>query len=338
MSDLDATTSVTTVEPDRPVSIATIRRREQLRRRASAFALPAILLALIIVYSLLVPGVFNTTANLSTILMTQSIPAIFAISLMLPLVVGQFDLSLGAVLTLGLIITTGLPSFYGWPLMPSIAAALLLTTLTGLINGFLVAHVGLNALVVTLATGSILTGLILWFTQGAVITSGIPESLRRLGDRIYGVPVPFIVLVVVAGLVWYFLERTPRGRYFYAVGGSQEAAKLAGLNVRRLTISAFAGAGLLAGIAGVIQAGMLGAGNPTVGAGFLLPGFAAVFLGATTIKPGVFNVPGTVLAVFTVSVGIIGLTMLGLPFFVEPVFAGATLLLAIILSKYFQKK
>jgi ribose transport system permease protein len=338
MSDINSMTSDVATSPESLSKLAFQQRHKQFRRRASAFALPGILIALIIAFSILAPGVFNTTANLSTILNTQSIPAIFAISLMLPLIVGQFDLSLGAVLTLGLIVSTGFPSVYGWPLIPSIVFALLLTTLVGLINGLLVARMGLNSLVVTLAMGSILTGIILWFTGGAVITSGVPEELRLLGEKIYGVPIPFIVLLIVAALVWYFLERTPRGRYFYAVGGSQEAAKLAGLNVRRLTISAFAGAGFLAGIAGVVQAGMLGAGNPTVGAGFLLPGFAAVYLGATTIKPGIFNVPGTLLAVFTVSVGIIGLTMLGLPFFVEPVFAGATLLLAIILSKYFQKK
>lgn len=328
-----STVAVPYTAPQSPTA-STPRHRLPRREFGAAIALPMLFLAIIVVFSVLRPNTFGTVANLETVLLTQSIPAIFAISVLIPLVVGEFDLSLGSNLGLGLIVATGLPHAFSLPAIPSILIALAATTAVGLFNGFLVARIGINALVATLATGSLLAGSTLWLTKGAVFSSNIPKSLTSLASSVWGVPVPLIVLVVIAFGAWYFLEHTPSGRYLYAVGGSKEAARLAGLNVRRLTMGAFMVAGFLAGVAGVMQGAMLGAGNPTVGPAFLLPGFTAVFLGATSIKPGTFNVPGTVLAVFTVATGIIGLEIVGVPFFIEPVFAGGALLAAVIAARF----
>jgi ribose transport system permease protein len=306
----------------------------KLRHRAASMALPAVFLAIIVYFSIMRPETFATWSNARTIMLTQSVPAIFAIALLFPLVVGQFDLSVGANLGFGLIIVTGMPHTFGWPLVPSIVLALLATTAIGLVNGLLVAYLDLNALVVTLAMASLLTGAVLYLTKGAVFYSGIPESLGWFSGSINTVPKPMILLVIVALIAWFFLEHTPTGRYLYATGGSRNAALLAGVPVKHLTVMSFVTCGLLAGVAGVIQASILGAGNPTVGPAFLLPGFTAVFLGATAIKPGVFNVPGTVLGVFTVSTGIVGLNLMGVPFFIEPIFAGGALLVAIISARF----
>lgn len=314
------------------------RYRRSARERSAALALPAILILIIAVFTILEPDTFGTTANVKTILLTQSVPAIFAIALLLPLIVGEMDLSVGANLGLALVLVAGAPAWLGLNAWQSVVLALLATTAVGLLNGILVAYVGINALVATLAVGSVLGGLCLWFTNGAIITDGFPEGIGWMSSFAGGVPVPLIGLVLVAVTAWYFLEHTTTGRYLYALGGSKEASALAGLDVRRLTLGAFGVAGLIAGLAGVLQASILGAGNPSVGAGFLLPGFAAAFLGATTLKPGTFNVPGTVLAVFTVATGIVGLSLVGVPFYIEPIFSGVALLAALVAARYLYKK
>lgn len=323
------------IDPDAPITVATYKRSR--RERAAALALPAIFLVIVAVFWALRPDTFGTTANLQTILLTQSVPAIFAIALLLPLVVGEMDLSIGATLGVSLILTAGAVEALGVSGWQAVVIAILAATAIGLFNGFLVAYVGINALVATLAMGSVLGGLCLWFTNGAIIVEGFPTGIDWMSSRWAGVPVPLLMLVVIALAVWFLLEHTTTGRYFHALGGSKEASKLAGINVRKLTLLAFGGAGLLAGIAGVVQASILGAGNPSVGPGFLLPGFAAAFLGATTLKPGTFNVPGTVLAVFTVATGITGLSLLGVPFFIEPIFSGVALLAALVAARYLYK-
>ena len=319
---IDSVESYVTAEPSR------------LRYRAASMALPAVFLGIVIFFSIMRPETFATWSNARTIMLTQSVPAIFAIALLFPLVVGQFDLSVGANLGLGLIIVTGIPHTFGAPLAVGIALALLATTAVGLINGLLVAYLDLNALVVTLAVSSLLTGAVLYLTKGAVFYSDIPDSLGWFSGSVSSVPKPMILLVIVAVAAWFFLEHTPSGRYLHATGGSRNAALLAGVPVKRLTVMSFVMCGLLVGVASVIQGSILGAGNPTVGPAFLLPGFTAAFLGATAIKPGVFNVPGTVLGVFTVSTGIIGLNLMGVPFYIEPIFAGGALLVAIIASRF----
>ena len=125
------------------------------------------------------------------------------------------------------------------------------------------------------------------------------------------------------------MGHTPFGRYIYAVGGGREVARLAGINTDLLTILAFTLSGFMAGIAGVLETATVGAAHPDVGPQFLLPAFAAAFLGATTIQPGRFNVLGTVVALFLLAVGIGGFQQLGAPFWVSPVFNGTALLIAV---------
>ncbi|MFC3225643.1 ABC transporter permease [Marinibaculum pumilum] len=310
-----------------------------LGMRLAAWALPLILLLFAIFFSLAEPQIFPTTRTIVTILRTESVAAILAIALVFPLVVGKFDLSVGAVLGLGAILTTGLPSLQGLPLLPSIAIAIAACGTIGLVNGLLVARLGVTSLVATLGSSVIVTGCVLWYTGGNVLYTGIPRDLPRLAQAdLAGIPLPAIFLAIVAIAAWYVLEATPLGRYFHAVGGSAEAARLSGLKVERLTIIAFVISGLLAGFAGVLQSAQLGSGNPNVGPPFLLPAFASAFLGATAVRIGTFNVWGTVIAVFTVAVGINGLQLMGVEFFVGPIFQGAALLAAVIATRQLMRK
>jgi ribose transport system permease protein len=306
---------------------------------AARFALPFILVALVILFSLLRPETFATASNFKTILTQNSVLAVLAIGAMLPLVAGQFDLSVGAVLGAGLILVTGLTSKSGLPMGVALVIAIAGCLVVGIVNGFLVAMVGINAFVATLATGTLLGGLELWYTNGNVIEQGIPTSLTDLGQsHLAGIQLPIIYALVIAVLAGYVLRMTPVGRYLYAVGGSREAARLSGLNVKRLTLSTFVFSSLLAGVAGITLAAQLGSGNPTSGPPYLLPAFAACFLGSTAIRPGTFNVTGTVCAVLTIATGTTGLELLGVPFYIEPIFSGAVLILAAVATRYLQRE
>lgn len=313
--------------------------RRPLTIRLAGFALPAIFVAFIVAASVMKPDVFPTLAMAQTLLRTESVGAIVAIALVFPLVIGEFDVSVGAVLGLSAILVTGLPSLQGMPLGAALPVAMLTCCGIGLVNGLLIVRVGINALVATLGVSVIVSGAVFWYTDGNVIYSNIPPALTNLASaNVWGVPLPAVFLLVVAAAAWYILDWTPLGRYLYAIGGSKEAAQLSGINVGWLTILAFMLSGLLSGLAGVLQAAQLGSGNPNIGPPFLLPAFAAAYLGATAIRVNVFNVIGTVIAVFTVAVGITGLQLIGFPFFVAPIFQGVSLILAVTAVRYLRKE
>jgi ribose transport system permease protein len=203
----------------------------------------------------------------------------------------------------------------------------------GLLNGLLVAKVGVNALITTLGVATILTGLTVKYTGGLSIITGIPESLTDFGAGAWlGLPRTLYVLGVVSLLVWYLLEHTPYGRELHAVGANALAARLVGIRVDRIVVLSFVTTGALVGFAGVLQVARQGGGNPQIGASFTLPVLSAAFLGATTVHPGRFNVPGTLLAVFFLATSVSGLALAGVDNWVESLFNGTALVLAVGLS------
>jgi ribose transport system permease protein len=307
--------------------------------RFAGYALPLILLLFIAFFSLAAPTMFPTWRTVETLLRTESVSAILAIALIFPLVVGEYDLTVAANLGLAAILVTGLPSQQGLSLELSMAIAVVVCGLVGLANGLLVAKVGINALVATLGVSVMVTGAVFWYTRGDVFYSNIPPLLPKLAHgNLAGIPLPAVFLAVVALAAWYALDQTPLGRYLYAVGGSKDASRLSGLNVDGLTILAFVIAGVLAAVAGILQAAQLGSGNPNIGPPFLLPAFAATYLGATAFRVGEFNVAGTIVAVFTVAIGITGLQLMGMDFFVAPIFQGAALIAAVTAARYLKQQ
>jgi ribose transport system permease protein len=303
--------------------------------RASGLALPGLLVAFIVVFSITRTDTFFTTTNFKSLGSSQAVLGILALAAMLPLIVGEFDLSVGANLGLGVIVTTGLTANVGLPTGVAVLFALMSCSFVGVVNGLLVARFQINAFVATLATATFLGGLIDWVTGGTAIALNIPQSLLDIGSRqVVGVPITIVYLVIIAAIIFYVLNYTPVGRYLYATGGSREASRLAGINITRVTFLAFVVSGLVAGIAGVVEAGVLGSGSPTVGPEFLLPAFAACFLGATSIRPGTFNVLGTVVAVYTIATGTTGLELMGTPTYIEPIFSGVVLVLAALSTRY----
>lgn len=306
-----------------------------VRRIFSNYGILVALLAIIVLFSALRPQTFPTLGNFGSILQANSAIVFIAFGLMLPLIAGHFDLSIAAMAGFGGILATGLMSrgtITQWPL--AVLVVVLVSVVVGLINGILVAYVKLNALVVTLGTQSVLFGAILLYSKGAVIYQDIPENFTALGQsRPFGIPLPFFYVLVAGLVLWYVLYFRPIGRKLYAIGGSEDAARLTGIKVDPMVVGAFVGASVLAGIGGCIQVAQVGSAAPTSGSEFLLPAIAACFLGETSIRKGFFNVWGTMTAVFLVAAGTTGLFMLGAQAWVQPVFNGVVLIGAILAAK-----
>lgn len=282
---------------------------------------------------------FSSAANLNNILASQAALGILVIATMIPLIAGHIDLSVGPAAGLASLICAGMMSKTGLPLVPAMAIAILVGIAIGVVNGTLVAGIGINSIVVTLGTSSIVGALVLWYSGGSSIVSGISTTLTDVGkEKILGIPEPFWILLAIVLIAFYVLEQTPFGRYLYSVGSSPRAAELVGLPVRKLTFISFLCSGGLAGFTGVLLLAVQGSGNPLLGPTFTLPALAGVFLGATAITPGRYNVFGGILAIFLLAISVNGLTLLGAEPFVNELFNGVALLVGVGVSVYSGKR
>jgi ribose transport system permease protein len=313
---------------------ARLRRRHVLIDAAERGALPALTVAIFVFFSVYskTAGSFLTTANLQTILGNQSVVAITALAAMAPLIAGEFDISVGPVAGMSAVIAASAMS-HGWPLLGAIAIALLASVVVGAVNGLFVAYLGVNSFITTLAAGTLVGGLVSLYTHDSTIIDGISTSLTSFGnDNLLGVPWVAWVVLAIAVTLAFTIGWTVYGRQLTSVGASQAAARLVGIRVRRIVASSFVVSAILAGAAGVVLLARTGSGSPQIGQGYTLSALSAAFLGATAFRPGRFNVPGTLLGVIFVSISVNGLTLAGASDWVEPVFTGAALMLAVALS------
>jgi ribose transport system permease protein len=287
--------------------------------------------ATILLFSALRPSEFFTASNLQTILASQAVLLILALSLVLPSSVGEFDLSIAGVLAVSLVIVGWLNVLHHWAIGPTIAVAVLVGVLTGGVNALLVVTIGLDSIVVTLGMGTVMGGLALGININT--TGGISNSLVTSSRyEVFTLPLSFYYGVLFCVLLWYVMRFTPLGRYMLFVGAGREVARLSGIRVSAIRAGALIACSTIAALDGVILGGWLGASDPNVGATYLLPAYAAVFLGATTVTPGRFNPWGTFAAVYFLVTGITGLQILGYVGWVEQVFYGASLVIAVTFS------
>lgn len=327
------------VAPSHPVTSISPVRRSRARGNLSRFAVVGFLVALCVVFAVALPDRFLNPQNLQALLADQAVPGILALAVMLPLIAGEFDLSAAATLGFTSVFVAWGTSVHGLPTTVAILLAVVIGILVGLLNSLVIVGIGVNAFIATLAMGTILAGGNLLLTQGAILFNGIPDSLKDLGqERLLGLPIPVYVFVATALVLWYLIELTPFGRKLRATGLARESARLTGIRTTRYVTAAFLGAGLLAAIAGVLQTARTGSAPPDVGPSFLLPAYAAAFLGAATIRSGSFNVWGTVVGTFVLAVGLNGLSLLGAPFWVPPVFSGLALIAAVSFSVMVERR
>ncbi|MBK5238667.1 MAG: ABC transporter permease [Actinomycetales bacterium] len=273
-----------------------------------------------------------STNNLLAIVNQSALTAIIACGLTLVLVVGEMDLSIGYGASLAGVLVTGLMANQGLPLPLAILVTLAIGAIIGMINGLLVTKAGVNAVVATLGVGTILVGLSFGYTAGSPIIM-VPTAFTQLTlGRVFGFQNPIWIMIIVLAVLWLILNRTPSGQQMQAVGANKNAARLAGVRTDRAKITAFIIAGVCAAIAGVLLASLLGSGTVSAGDGYLLDSFAAVFLGAATLRDGEFHIVGTLIGVLIVNVGFNGLSLMGTPTFWQFVFKGGILVLAVALS------
>lgn len=318
-----------TTEPARPTVSSGISQI------AVRYSLPLLLLFVIAVFSIALPNTYPTLLNAQTVAATNAVLALLALAAIPTLVTGQFDLSIGFQLAFAQSICAGLIIHGHWHPLAAIAATLVLGLIFGLLNGWLVAYCGLNAFITTLATGIVIQGVTQWYTDGGSIFGMMPEGFLTMGRAtILGLPLPCVYVLIFAVLLWMLYSHTPWGRRAFAIGGNSRAAHLIGVPVNRMVMQAFVLGSLVTAIAGVLSSSILGSANPNIGVNFLLPAFAAVFLGAAPAGPGRFNAWGTIFAVYALAAGIAGLQQLGAAFYIEQLFNGGALLAAIGLARY----
>jgi ribose transport system permease protein len=307
--------------------------REIAGEITNKYGLVGVFGVVILLFSILRPETFPTTENAQTIASTQAVVALLALAAVMPLVVGHFDVSIGFQLGLSQTLTAGLVIKDGWPAGQAALVAVLACVLVGVVNGMLVTRLRLPSFIATLGVGTVVLGLTQLYGNDETISGPLPTSFTDIGrGEFIGLPLPFVYVAIAAVVLWLAFEYTPWGRAGHATGGNPRAALLAGIRTDRVTLQCFVGAGLLAGLSGVLSVMVLGASAPTVGLGELLPAYAAAFLGATAIRPGRFNAFGTILAVYLLAAGITGLQMMGAQFYVQQLFNGGALLVALTLS------
>jgi ribose transport system permease protein len=312
-------------------------RRFSARNLAESYTLVALLVLLGAFFAVLPKSrdVFLSTDNLSVLLGNQATVALLALAAIIPLVSGYFDFSLGANAATSTVLCAGLMSRHHLPLGVACLLCLLLGAVIGLVNGVLVTRYRLSSFVTTLAAATLLGGIIQWYTGGQTILAGISPALVQFGsETLLGIPKVVYVVVVVAVLLWYLLSQTPYGRSLYAIGANPKAARLVGVRSDRYVALSFVLAGSIAAVVGILQLARTGSATADSGSNLLFPALAAAFLGATAVRPGFFNVVGTIIGVLFVSVAVSGLTLAGASAWVSPVFNGAALLAAVGLSTY----
>lgn len=291
---------------------------------------PVVFLGLLVAgFTLARPDVFPTLENLTTILNDGALLALLACGLTLVLIVGEFDLSIAASASFAGALATVLITRQGWPVPAALLAVLVGGIVIGLANGVLVTVLEIPALVATIGLASLLDGLTLWVTGNSVIFTGFTDAFVRYGSwQAGGLQAPFFYLLVVAVLLGVGLRYTATGRHLYAIGSNRAASRMAGIRVDRKVLLAYVGAAVLASIAGFVYTARQGSLTPLFGTSMLLPAFAAAFLGYVTLAQRRFHILGTVIGVYIIGTGTLGLLLIGAPAYSQQLFAGIVLIAA----------
>lgn len=324
---------------DEPIQVPVATRRRWARRQGSAarlleaYALVG-LFALVVVFFSIDTSTFLTTANIQITVGNQAVIGVVALAALVPLVCNEWDLSVGA--------NAGMCSIFcasalssGIPMVPAILIGIGVGALVGVFNALIVTRFGVNAVITTLGMATILDGVVTQKSHGLAIVNHIPASMVDFGTANWlGVPRTAYVLALIAFAVYYVLGHTPLGRHLYALGSNRSAAHLVGIRSTLLLGSTFVVSGTLAGVAGVLQVARAGGATPRVGDGFTLPALAAAFLSAASIKPGRYNVGGTLVAIFFLAALNSGLNLTGAPTYIGSYVNGAALIIGVGLAAY----
>jgi ribose transport system permease protein len=322
--------------PAAPAAAAVTHRRTARQRVGVIFARYGVLFAfggMLLFFTLARPNTFPTVDNAKSILVNAAPGMIVALGLTVVLVMGDFDLSIGSMVGFAAGAAIALMVYHGvgWQLAILLVIAMALGI--GIVNGLLVPVFGGNSFIMTLGMATILTGLEYAFTDQATVFQGVPQGYIDLGAKsLWGLSNQVWIALVVALVLWILLDATELGRFMYAIGGNQEAARLSGIRTRLLRTIGFMVVAATAAMVGILISAAGAGYTPNAGQYLLLPAYAGAFLGAACFRPGEFNIPGTVVGVLFLGTIGTGLTLLNLQTYLINLVQGAILIVAVLLS------
>lgn len=287
-----------------------------------------VLFALIVFFSTQAPE-FLTLDNMFNIGRQASMTGIASVGMMFVLLIGGIDLSIGSQVAFVNILCAHLIINVGVPIVPAVLVCLAAATATGFLMGTMVAVINIPSFIATLSFMNILKGAALTISSGLPI-AGFPEGFNKLGQGYLGiVPIPVIIMVAVFIIGAFILNKSYLGRYFYAVGGNEEASRLSGINVRMVKQLVFSLSAFFAALSGIVALSRLNSGSPQTGSGFEFDVITAVVLGGVSISGGSGTMLGTVIGVLIMGVLSNGLIMLNTSEYMQMIIKGIVLAVAV---------
>jgi ribose transport system permease protein len=291
------------------------------------------ILAVLVVVFALATSKFLTQQNLVNVVSVQTITAVMTLAVLFPLIIGEFDLSVGYQIGFLAMFEAEIAQHVSNPAVVMLAGPVV-GALVGLVNGMLTVVAKISSFIATLGVGILLSGATQGISHGQVIYTHIPTAITNLSRTGFAsLPMSVWLTLLIGVILFYVLEHTPVGRFWYAIGSSQRVAYLAGVRTNTLRVLAFVLSGVLVGVAANFSLAQAGSANPGYGPDLLLPAYAAAFLGVSTYRPGYYNVAGSLIAILLLAIGFNGLSLLGVPFWVQPIFNGAALLVAVLVAR-----
>ena len=317
--------------------------RDRLGEWLRTYAIVLILIGMIVILAVLTGGRFLGAQNLINIVRQVSVIAILAIGMTVAIISTGIDLSVGSIVALSAVVATSLAQSpdatnlmypgLSVPIFVAIGAGLLVGAAAGFINGFLIARFRIAPFIATLGMMTAARGLALIYSDGRPI-SKLSGDFNFIGQgSIVGIPVPIVLLLVVAVGARLLLNNTRFGRHVYALGGNEQAARVSGVNVSRVKIGIYTFSGLLAGLGGMIVAARIGSGNPQLGTGAELDAITAAVIGGTSFSGGIGTVWGTIVGALIIGSLNTGLDLLNVSPFTQQVVKGVIIVLAIIIDE-----
>jgi ribose transport system permease protein len=324
---------MTTSTLERAERTVTRRSGGRSRRFGYRYGVVVVWFVEVAIFGVLAPDSFLRWANFASIFSSQAALLVLALAIVPTLIAGEIDLSAAGTMTIAATIVGQLNAVAGINVWVSVAVALVAALVAGLINGVLTVYLGVQSIIVTLGMGTLLIGLSLWISNLLTI-GGVSGSLgKAMNTSILSVSAAFYYALAIGVLLWYLYKHTAIGRHVVFIGQNQEVARLSGIDVPRLRVGAFLATGLLSGIAGVIVIGEAGGIQPSSLQTLLLPAFAAAFLSSAIFEPGRINPLGTMVALLFLATGISGLVLVGLNSWIQDVFYGAAVVVAVTVSR-----
>lgn len=317
---MENVTSVTPQEEVKrtPKSVATIRK----------YGMLIILVGLIILMSILEPS-FLSSGNIINIVRQMSVIGIVAIGVTFVIITSGIDLSSGSVIALTSVIVASVAQAGSYPVIIAILVAMLVGLSTGVINGTLIAKGGIAPFIVTLGMMTAARGMALLYSGGRPI-GGLSDTFQFIGQgMIFGLPIPILIFAFIGIVSFVLLNKTKFGKYVYAIGGNEQAAMIAGVNVTKVKIMVYAYAGLLSGLAGMILTSRIASGQPTAGTMYELDAIAAAVIGGTSLAGGIGTIGGTIIGALIIGVMNNGLDLMNVSSYWQQILKGVIITVAV---------